>query len=69
MTAISFGEKLNKIPEGLFGMNLEITRKTVFGGLSSEILINKKFFASDPEQKAPKGWILTGGFHITDAKN
>ena len=68
MIAISFGKKRNKIPEGLFGMNLEITRKTVFGGLSSELLINKKFFASDPEKKAPKGWILTGGSHITDAK-
>ena len=69
MPQITLGKPLHEIPDGLFGQNLEITRRTSYGGLSAELLINRKFYAVDAEKNAPKGWQLSGGTIITDCKN
>ena len=53
--------RLSPVPEqggflfedGLLGINAEITRKGFFGGLSAEMLNNRKLFAG---QEAPGGW-------------
>jgi len=66
---ISLGRTAHKVPDGLFGHNMEITRSTFFGGLSAELLINRKFYAVDAETKVPKGWILTGGRTETERRN
>ena len=43
---LHFGQKTcTAIPDGLFGQNLEITRSTMFGGLSAQLINNRKFYA------------------------
>ena len=69
MPQLTLGKPLHEIPDGLFGQNLEITRRTSYGGLSAEQLINRKFYAVDAEKNVPKGWRLSGGAVITDRKN
>ncbi len=59
------GETANALPEGLFGMNMEITRKAVFGGLSAQMLNNRKFFAAGADGM-PCGWKITKGRLVTD---
>ena len=44
-----------KIPKGLWGQNLEITRHTMFGGLSAQLINNRKFFSKEAESFA-RGW-------------
>ena len=46
-----------------FGVNLEITRKGFFGGLSAEMLNNRKLYAGGD---APSGWECTAVARITD---
>lgn len=50
---------------GLFGVNTEITRKGFFGGLSAQMINNRKFFAGD---KAPSGWACENFEYVTDRK-
>ena len=47
----------------LFGLNLEITRRGIFGGLSAEMLCNRKLYAGDD---LPSGWACSGAVYITD---
>lgn len=47
----------------VFGVNLEITRKGFFGGLSAEMLNNRKLFAG---ADAPAGWECTAFERVTD---
>ena len=47
----------NAFEDGLLGVNTEITRKGYFGGLSAQLLNNRKFFAGD---QAPAGWDVSG---------
>ena len=42
---------------GLFGVNAEITRRGFFGGLSAQMLNNRKFFAGNT---VPSGWDCFG---------
>ena len=56
--------ELGKEPEGeigeaLFGMNLEITRSTFFGGLSAQMVNNRKFFAGASDAFS-RGWTPVG---------
>ena len=53
---------------GLFGVNTEITRKGYFGGLSAQLLNNRKFFAGTD---TPAGWELSGekAVFVTDRKS
>ena len=57
----------NAFEDGLLGVNTEITRKGYFGGLSAQLLNNRKFFAGD---QAPAGWDVSGetAAFITDRK-
>lgn len=48
---------------GLFGVNAEITRRGFFGGLSAEMLNNRKFFAGSD---SPSGWECKGFEYIKD---
>ena len=48
---------------GLFGVNAEITRKGFFGGLSAEMLNNRKFFAGGV---SPSGWVCDNFEYIKD---
>ena len=48
---------------GLFGVNAEITRKGFFGGLSAELLNNRKLFSG---ADAPSGWECSGSEYIKD---
>lgn len=47
----------------LFGVNMEITRRGFFGGLSAEMLNNRKLFSGTD---VPSGWECTGFERITD---
>lgn len=51
--------------DGLFGVNTEITRKGFFGGLSTQMINNKKLFESD---NAPSGRECDNYEYITDRK-
>ena len=48
---------------GLFGINIEITRKGLFGGLSAQMLNNRKLFMG---QDTVDGWTCEGFERITD---
>lgn len=50
---------------GLFGVNTEITRKGFFGGLSAQMINNRKLFTSD---NAPSGWECDNYEYITERK-
>ena len=50
---------------GLFGVNTEITRNGFFGGLSAQMINNRKLFAGDT---APFGWDCENYEYITDKK-
>ena len=49
--------------DGLFGVNAEITRKGYFGGLSAEMLNNRKFLMGE---RGVDGWTCTKAERITD---
>ena len=51
---------------GLFGVNAEITRKGYFGGLSAQMINNRKFFAGDT---APSGWDCDSFEYITNRRD
>ena len=50
---VSAGDETYAFQSGLFGVNAEVTRKGFFGGLSAQMLNNRKFLAG---QKTPDGW-------------
>ena len=50
---------------GLFGVNLEITRKGFFGGLSAQLINNRKLFTGDT---APSGWECESFEYVKDRK-
>ncbi len=52
------------VPEGLYGMNMEITRETFWSGLSAQMLNNRKFYTGD--QNGPYGWVCTSSTYVTD---
>ena len=56
------------VPEALFGMNMEITRSCWFGGLSAELLNNRKFYALDQDHRNPAAWSVSAGRTVTDDK-
>ena len=47
----------------LFGINTEVTRKGFFGGLSAQMLNNRKFYAG---KDGPDGWECRESEYITD---
>lgn len=49
--------------DGLFGINAEITRKGFFGGLSAEMLNNRKFLMGE---RGVDGWTCSRAERITD---
>ncbi len=55
------------VPSALFGMNLEITRSCWYGGLSAELLNNRKFYALWLED-IPEGWTVSGGHTVTNER-
>ncbi|MBO4870280.1 MAG: hypothetical protein J5585_11275, partial [Clostridia bacterium] len=55
---VTAGEKTYGFQNGLFGVNAEVTRKGFFGGLSAQMLNNRKFLSGD--QKSPYGWECEG---------
>ncbi len=58
--SIDFDRKGEEISPLLFGHNLEVTRRSVFGGLSAEMVSNRKFAAK--EGSLPKRWKpISGG--------
>ncbi len=59
------GKPVGSVPDGLFGMNMEITRKTFFGGLSAQLINNRKFYATDADGM-PCGWKVVKGRVVTD---
>ena len=48
---------------GLFGLNAEITRKGIFGGLSAQMLNNRKLYMG---QDTADGWTCEGFERVTD---
>ena len=46
---------------GLFGVNAEITRRGFFGGLSAQLIINRKLFAGDAEPEYTVSLLLSDG--------
>ena len=62
---ITPGKPLSSFENGLFGVNTEITRKGFFGGLSAQMINNRKLFAGDA---APAGWECENFEYITDRK-
>ncbi|MBE7067222.1 MAG: hypothetical protein E7385_06690 [Ruminococcaceae bacterium] len=52
------------ISEGLYGMNMEITRKAWHYGLSAQMINNRKFYAQ--EDGKPAGWNGNNFEYITD---
>jgi|GEM_PF-2120306 len=59
-------KKQGEFPPMIFGVNAEITRKAFFGGLSAEMLNNRKFLMGD---EAPRGWECTNCEFIKDEKH
>lgn len=57
--------KKTPFEDGLFGVNAEITRKGYFGGLSAQMLNNRKFFAG---VDAPSGWVCSDFEYVCDKK-
>ena len=57
--------KKTPFENGLFGVNAEITRKGFFGGLSAQMLNNRKFFAGGG---APSGWECSGFEYVKDRR-
>lgn len=49
--------------DGIFGMNLEITRRGFFGGLSAQMLNNRKLFMGED---SVDGWVCEGFERVTD---
>ncbi|MBO4325747.1 MAG: hypothetical protein J5950_00565 [Clostridia bacterium] len=56
------------VPEALYGMNMEITRSCWYGGLSAQLLNNRKFFALR-QGDVPEGWTVSGGRTVTDDRD
>ena len=64
-TVVKPGKAGYPFENGLFGVNTEITRKGFFGGLSAQMINNRKLFAGDT---APAGWICENFEYVTDRK-
>ena len=64
-SSINIKESLdNAISDGLYGMNMEITRKAWHYGLSAQMLNNRKFYGQ--ENNNPAGWEGKNFQYITD---
>ena len=50
---VTVSDEAYEFQNGLFGVNAEVTRKGFFGGLSAQMLNNRKFLAGN---KTPDGW-------------
>lgn len=59
------GEALRAFENGLFGVNTEVTRKGFFGGLSAQMINNRKLFAGDG---SPSGWECDGAEFVKDRR-
>lgn len=57
-------EKAYRIPEGIYGLNMEITRTTFWQGLMAQMLCNRKFYAGD--DNGPFGWVLEEADYIRE---
>ncbi len=55
------------VSSGLFGLNMEITRSTMWNGLSAQLLNNRKFYAGTV-QNGPNGWNCEKFSYITNQK-
>ena len=55
----------DEIPAGLWGLNFEITRSTMFGGLSAQMINNRKFFAGSSDEFA-RGWKPIGACRMSE---
>ena len=62
---VKLGEITSAFENGLFGVNAEITRKLFYGGLSAQMLNNRKMYAG---LGAPCGWKCDYFEYITDRK-
>ena len=49
------------VPDFIFGQNLEHTRACVFGGLSAQLLLNRKFAGKPSGDGVAADWIASGG--------
>ena len=49
--------------DGIFGVNMEITRRGIFGGLSAQMLNNRKLFMGEG---GVDGWLCEGFERVTD---
>lgn len=64
-SSVDIKESLNKeISEGLYGMNMELTRKAWHYGLSAQMLNNRKFYGQDNGK--PAGWEGKNFQYITE---
>jgi len=61
--ALTFGARTDPFENRLFGVNAEITRRGFFGGLSAQMLNNRKLYAGDG---APAGWSCRGADYLRD---
>ena len=57
-------DKTHRVPEGIYGLNMEITRTTFWQGLMAQMLCNRKFFSGD--DNGPCGWVLDRAEYIRD---
>ncbi len=64
-TVVKPGKAGYPFENGLFGVNTEITRKGFFGGLSAQMINNRKLFAGGD---APFGWVCENYEYITNRK-
>ncbi len=66
---LSVSESTGKaVSDALFGMNMEITRSCWYGGLSAELLNNRKFYAIEQVSQSLEAWSVSSGRTVTDDK-
>ncbi len=63
---IAIGGETYGFKNGLFGVNTEVTRTGFFGGLSAQMLNNRKFFAG---AELPSGWECENAEFIKNKKD
>ncbi len=64
-TSITVGREGFLFENDLFGINAEITRKVFFGGLSAQMLNNRKLYSG---KEFPSGWNCKDVEYVTDRK-
>ncbi len=57
----------NIVDSYLYGLNMEITRSSIWNGLSAQMINNRKFYAGD-SKNGPSGWQSTNIEYVTDKK-